>query len=61
MDFAIIDLERSGEPDSAYFIEVNSFGAHYAAGSALFNWTHDYAQLHGETNVVELRFVKKGA
>jgi len=34
-DFAIL---RNGEP---YFIEINSFGAAYSAGSALFHWTID--------------------
>ncbi len=49
MDYVIIN-------DVGYFIEVNSFGAHYAAGSALFNWTVDHNQLHS-TGPVELRFV----
>jgi len=29
------------EYDSLYFIEINSFGAGYAAGSALFHWIND--------------------
>lgn len=29
------------EDDSLYFIEINSFGAGYAAGSALFHWIND--------------------
>lgn len=65
MDFAIltdpitITHEQPITADAAYFIEVNSFGAHYAAGSALFNWTHDNDQLTGVSadNVVEFRFV----
>jgi hypothetical protein len=56
MDFALIGEDAK----NGYFIEVNSFGAHYAAGSALFNWTHDHAQLYGEAAEAaetEIRFV----
>ena len=35
---------------SPYFIEPNSFGKEYAAGSALFHWIHDYDKLYGLTN-----------
>jgi hypothetical protein len=34
--------------DSPYFIEMNCFGANYAAGSSLFGWVQDHAMLTGE-------------
>ena len=40
-DFAIIDKT------TPYFIEPNSFGAEYAAGSALFHWLIDMNKLYG--------------
>jgi hypothetical protein len=42
-DFTFI----SGSP---YFIEPNSFGKEYAAGSALFHWIRDYDKLVGLTD-----------
>ena len=39
-DFVILP---DGKP---YFIEMNSFGPQYAAGSALFHWITDYDLLH---------------
>ena len=35
------------ENDSLYFIEINSFGKEYAAGSALFHWLNDEDILQG--------------
>ncbi len=52
MDLA---LTRSGEP---YFIEPNSFGKYYAAGSALYHWIYDHDTLH-ETDQIEVRFVNE--
>lgn len=52
MDIALLD------DNSVYFIEPNSFGANYAAGSALFNWTIDHDILHNP-NSIELRFVDR--
>jgi hypothetical protein len=52
MDLVILE---SGTP---YFIETNSFGAGYAAGSALFHWETDHDQLCSEReDVVEFRMV----
>ncbi len=44
-----------------YFIEPNSFGAQYAAGSSLFHWVLDENKLNGNeiTNDVYVRYVKK--
>lgn len=50
MDVAILD------DNSVYFIEPNSFGANYAAGSALFHWKYDHDILHS-TNSIEFRIV----
>lgn len=44
-DFAIVG--RKCEP---FFIEPNSFGKEYAAGSALFHWERDYDILYGIEN-----------
>eukprot|EP00428_Durinskia_dybowskii_P087233 CAMPEP_0170426692 /NCGR_PEP_ID=MMETSP0117_2-20130122/38805_1 /TAXON_ID=400756 /ORGANISM="Durinskia baltica, Strain CSIRO CS-38" /LENGTH=83 /DNA_ID=CAMNT_0010685801 /DNA_START=40 /DNA_END=287 /DNA_ORIENTATION=- len=41
-DIAILD------DDSPFFIEINCFGAKYAAGSALFGWVQDDAMLTGK-------------
>jgi len=41
-DFAIL-----GE-DKPFFIEPNSFGKEYAAGSSLFHWERDYGILYGK-------------
>lgn len=39
------------------FIEPNSFGAEYAAGSALFHWEHDRDKLYGSVpNTVYIRY-----
>jgi hypothetical protein len=51
MDFSLIDGV------SPYFIECNSFGAQYAAGSALFNWIKDDQILRSNGTSVELRYV----
>ena len=39
-----------------YFIEPNSFGKYYAAGSGLYHWIYDHDTLH-ETDSIEVRFV----
>lgn len=49
MDYAVND-------NKPYFIEQNSWGAQYAAGSALFGWIKDHDILHGN-NKIEFRFV----
>lgn len=46
--------------DIPYFIEPNSFGKEYAAGSALFNWLIDYDKLYGldeNKNNIYVRYV----
>ena len=41
-----------------YFIEPNSFGKEYAAGSALFHWIIDYDKLYGLIeNTIYVRYV----
>ena len=41
-----------------YFIEPNSFGKEYAAGSALFHWIDDYNKLYGfDNNNIYVRYV----
>ena len=41
-----------------YFIEPNSFGKEYAAGSALFHWIIDYDNLYGLIeNTIYVRYV----
>ena len=50
-DFAIIN---GSEP---YFIEANSFGKEYAAGSALFHWELDESILYNDLNSsIEFRY-----
>lgn len=52
-DFAFV-----GADDRPYFIEPNSFGRHYAAGSALFHWIYDHDTLH-ENDVIEFRYTNE--
>lgn len=49
------------ENGSVYFIEPNSFGANYAAGSAAFNWVYDHDALHRETDTdpIHVKFVDR--
>ncbi len=49
-DFAILD------DDEPYFIELNSFGKEYAAGSALFHWLLDEDILYGKHNKIQFRY-----
>jgi len=45
------------ENDSLYFIEINSFGAEYAAGSALFHWINDEDILYAKhDNTITFRY-----
>lgn len=53
-----MDVALVGDDEAPYFIEPNSFGAAYAAGSALFHWIRDHAVLHGE-RPVEVRYVDR--
>jgi hypothetical protein len=48
MDIALTD-------NGWYFIEPNSFGCNYAAGSALFHWILDHEKLHDST-CIEFRY-----
>lgn len=52
-DFAIVG-------DQPYFIELNSFGKEYAAGSALFHWLLDENILYNKfkNDVIEFRYTK---
>jgi len=61
MDYALIESEDENESVGfkslrPYFIEPNSWGADYAAGSALFGWLQDYNKLYDNKDV-EFRFV----
>lgn len=53
-----MDLALIGEEDTPYFIEPNSFGKYYAAGSALYHWIYDHDTLH-EDDFIELRYVNE--
>ena len=53
-DFVFIKNDDILEP---YFIELNSFGKEYAAGSALFHWLLDENKLYGiDHNIIYVRF-----
>lgn len=41
--------------DLFYFIEPNSFGKEYAAGSALFHWLNDYNIIYGNEEEIHFR------
>lgn len=53
IDIAIVNSQ-------AYFIELNSFGKEYAAGSALFHWLLDesilYNKFETKENIIEFRY-----
>jgi hypothetical protein len=49
-DVAILDNEE------LYFIEINSFGKEYAAGSALFHWIIDQNILYGNESNIYFRY-----
>lgn len=53
MDLAILP---GGE---FYFIEPNSFGKEYSAGSALYHWIHDSDTLLSEAGSVEFRYTSE--
>ena len=39
-------------------IEFNPFGAQSMTGSSMFHWIQDYDQLHGKTDIIEVRLVQ---
>lgn len=42
-----MDVEfNEGAQEEVLLIELNCFGAHLAAGSALFHWLRDHDELH---------------
>jgi hypothetical protein len=43
----VCDVYVNMETQTCHLIELNPFGAHSGAGSALFNWIDDYDILHG--------------
>lgn len=54
MDLALLD------DNTFYFIEPNSFGENYAAGSALFEWTLEHDILHKEPeDPVTFKFIDR--
>jgi len=54
----VMDLSLVGENEQPYFIEPNSFGKDYAAGSALFHWIIDKEILYNH-DVIEFRYVNE--
>jgi hypothetical protein len=44
------------EDGSFYFIEINSFGKEYAAGSALFHWLIDEDKLYSDGSTIHFRY-----
>jgi len=44
------------EDGSLYFIEINSFGKEYAAGSALFHWLIDEDKLYSDGSTIYFRY-----
>lgn len=50
MDFAFIEPD-----DTPYFIEANSYGKYYAAGSSLYNWKIDELKLKSD-ETIEIRY-----
>ena len=50
-----MDLVLIGPNDTPYFIEPNSFGKYYPAGSALYSWVYDHDTLH-DHDYVEIRY-----
>ena len=44
------------EDGSLYFIEINSFGKEYAAGSALFHWLLDEDKVYSDGNTIYFRY-----
>ena len=59
MENYVMDLALIGEEETPYFIEPNSFGKYYAAGSALFHWIYDHDALYGESDSIEFRYVSE--
>lgn len=56
MDLALITNDNGIE--IPYFIEPNSFGKNYAAGSALYHWVYDHDTLH-EDDIIEFRYTNE--
>ena len=44
------------EDGTLYFIEINSFGKEYAAGSALFHWLIDEDELYSDGSTIYFRY-----
>ena len=44
------------EQNEFYFIEQNSFGAKYCAGSSLFHWVNDVGILNNDSGDIEFRY-----
>ena len=58
MKHYVMDLALTQPDNKPYFIEANTFGKDYAAGSSLFQWAIDHDQLHDNTSI-EFRFVER--
>jgi len=54
----VMDLSLVGEDETPYFIEANSFGKYYAAGSALYHWIYDHDTLH-DNDTIEIRYTNE--
>lgn len=55
LDMAVIE-SYNGDQLNGYFIEVNSFGKDYAAGSSLFHWIIDNDKLCSDGKTVWFRY-----
>ena len=49
-------IDLSFIDEQPYFIEVNPFGAYYAAGSSLFHWINDEKMLCNNNDIIYLRY-----
>lgn len=58
MESYTMDLSLVGHDDTPYFIEPNTFGKEYAAGSSLFHWIYDHDTLH-DSSEIEFRYVNE--
>jgi hypothetical protein len=57
IDGYVMDLAMT--PTGPYFIELNSFGKEYAAGSALFRWLLDEDLLYGRQTGIVFRYLDR--
>jgi hypothetical protein len=58
IDSFVYDFAFDGD-GKEFFIETNTFGKEYAAGSALFHWILDEDILYGNSHAIHYRFTTK--